>query len=175
MNEKDIVRQRILTLAGLSDGPNGPFGSSGGDVAARLVDGWAAERRLLQRVLDETKGDDVQATIQMWHDRTTAFLDKAEPGKGEWRDRDGNRWVAADVLRILDDLRNRIGTWRAESAPPPAPANADAARAARALELAALRESLGEDAAVLEDALEEALDDEDEDDEDDHDPMIDPR
>lgn len=160
MNQKDIVQQRIRTLSGLIDAPNGPFGASGGEVAARLVDSWAAERRLLQRLSDETKGDDVLATIQLWQDRTTAFLAKAGPDEGAWRDRDGNRWVATDVLRILGDLRARIETWRAEAAPAAPAGDAEAARAARALEIAALRESLGGDES-LDEALDEALDDED--------------
>lgn len=160
MQQRDVVTQRIRTLGGLLAGPDGPFGAAGGAVGQRLLDGWAAERRLLQRLLDETKGDDVLATIAMWRDRTAAFLAKAGPDDGEWRDRDGHRWVAADVLRMLDDLAGRIDTWRgAAEGAAGAPAAADVAAArqrVRDAELAALREAAGDE---LDEA--EALDDDD--------------
>lgn len=155
MNQRDILNQRILTLAGLTAGPNGPFGATGGDVAARLLEGWASERRLLLRLLDETKGTDVLSTIQMWHDRTTAFVAKAGPGDGAWRDRDGHQWVAVDVLRILDDVRSRIEAWQAEVRPAAAPEGVEAARAVREVELAALREAIGDDDADLAEALDD--------------------
>lgn len=155
MRQKNILSQRIMTLTGLTAGPNGPFGAAGGDVAQRLVNGWAAERRLLQRLLDETKGDDVLATVAMWHDRTTAFLAKAGEGEGSWRDRDGHVWVGSDVLRVLEDVRQRIDTWQSEAAPPAAPAAGSAAVAVREAELAALREVLGDDDADLSEALED--------------------
>ncbi len=155
MRQKNILSQRIMTLTGLTAGPNGPFGAAGGDVAQRLVDGWAAERRLLQRLLDETKGDDVLATVAMWHDRTTAFLAKAGEGEGSWRDRDGHVWVGSDVLRVLEDVRQRIDTWQSEAAPPAAPAAGGGTVAVREAELAALREALGDDDADLSEALED--------------------
>lgn len=161
MQQRDVVAQRILTLSGMLAGPDGPFGATGGAVGRRLVEGWAAERRLLQRLLDETKGDDVLATVAIWHDRTSAFLAKAGADEGAWRDRDGHVWVAADVLRMLDDLVNRIGAWRsATEAGGPARAGAPTAatrQAVRDAELAALREAAGDE--LDED---EILDDDDE-------------
>jgi len=156
VRQKNILSQRIMTLTGLTAGPNGPFGAAGGEVAQRLVDGWAAERRLLQRLLDETKGDDVLATVAMWHDRTTAFLAKAGEGEGSWRDRDGHLWVGSDVLRVLEDVRQRIDAWQAEAEPAPAAGVGGGVReAVREAELAALREALGDDDADLAEALED--------------------
>lgn len=160
MQQRDVVAQRILTLSGLLAGPDGPFGASGGAIGRRLVEGWAAERRLLQRLLDETKGDDVLATVAIWHDRTAAFLAKAGAEEGAWRDRDGHVWVAADVLRMLDDLVNRIGAWRSVSeaggGTPAAAPPAATRQALRDAELAALREAAGDE---LDEA--EVLDDDD--------------
>jgi hypothetical protein len=111
VDQREVVRQRILTLDGLLADPNGPFGQSGGDLAAKLAAGWRSERRLLRRILDETKADDVRATLQVWHERTAAFAEKAEDDDPNWRDRDGHVWHAREVLRLLDDFRRRLEAW----------------------------------------------------------------
>ena len=118
MNARDVVAQRITTLDGLLASPSGPFSGRGGPLAERLAAGWHAERRLLQRILDESRGADLQATIGLWNERTAAFLERSEEGAASWHDRDGHVWYASDVLRILEDLERRIDTWLAEDGAP---------------------------------------------------------
>ncbi len=111
MDQREVVRQRILTLDGLLADPNGPFGTSGGALAKRLADGWNTERRLLGRILAETKGDDVRATLGRWQERTAAFAEKSEADEPSWNDKEGTVWRAEEVLRLLDDFARRLDAW----------------------------------------------------------------
>ncbi|MFN8424077.1 MAG: amidohydrolase family protein [Anaerolineae bacterium] len=62
----------------------------------------------------------------MWQDRTTAFLAKAGPDEGAWRDRDGNRWSchrrpahprrSAGAHRLA---RRGLRRWRQRARPRP--------------------------------------------------------
>jgi hypothetical protein len=181
VDQREVVRQRILTLDGLLADPNGPFGQTGGDLAAKLAAGWRSERRLLRRIVDETKGDDVRATLQVWQERTAAFAEKAEGDDPSWRDRDGHVWHAREVLRLLDDFRRRLEAWiqeetgaqgsqprgdeRRQSAAPPgvaAEAGAQTPLSPAEAELAAQvrREAIAEG---LHDELDDAHDDDAED------------
>ena len=111
MNEREIVDQRIVTLSGLLDTPGGPLGPSAGSLGRDLAASWDAERRLLQRILRETPANDVRATIAQWHERTAAFVERSTDPTPSWKDRDGNTWDAREVLRILEDIRQRIEIW----------------------------------------------------------------
>jgi len=164
VDARDVVNQRVTTLDGLLADPTGPFRGSGGPLADRLAEGWRAERRLLRRILDESRGGDVRATLGLWTERTSAFLDRSAEGDASWQDRDGHVWDAADVLRILEDLARRIDTWlaedgRAETAAATAPHPADADQAASRTAPSAA-EAQDEDDALLE-ALAGDEDDED--------------
>ena len=86
MEQREVVRQRILTLDGLLADPNGPFGQAAGPLADKLAGGWRSERRLLRRIIDETKGDDVHGTLERWYERTAAFADGSEDEEPSWRD-----------------------------------------------------------------------------------------
>ncbi len=139
MNAREVVEQRIVTLKGLLDTPGGPLGPAAGSLGRDLAASWEAERRLLQRILHESRAGDVHATIAQWRERTAGFLERASEPAPSWSDRDGNTWDAREVIRILDDVRQRIDIWLAgERAPgpaadPPNPsARRDAAGAAKA-------------------------------------------
>lgn len=172
MDARDVVAQRVTTLDGLLADPSGPFAGGGGPLAERLAEGWRAERRLLRRILDESRGADVRATIGLWTERTGAFLERSAEGDASWQDRDGHVWDAADVLRILEDLTRRIDTWLAEdgrAAAEPRPAAGAAAPADRLGERAAASAPAPAPAGAADDddALVEALADDDDDEDDD--------
>jgi len=114
MTDRAVVEQRITTLTGLLETPGGPLGPAAGKIGEELLDSWRAERRLLQRILKETVGEDVSATISLWYERTAAFAERSDSDRPAWRDREGNLWVADDVLRSLDDMRQRIAIWLAD-------------------------------------------------------------
>jgi hypothetical protein len=111
VSDRAVLEQRVVTLGGLIETPGGPLGSSGGTIGARLVAGWAAERRLLERILAESQGDQVRPTIETWHDRTLTFIAGTQDDAPHWTDRAGNRWDAREVLALLDDIRERLDTW----------------------------------------------------------------
>ena len=178
MDARDVVAQRITTLDGLLAAPGGPFGGRGGAVAEQLTAAWRAERRLLARILDESRGGDVRATIDLWNERTRAFLERSAADDAHWRDREGHEWHAEDVLRLLGDLERRIDAWlrdpaRAEAgsaAPPTPPSGPTAAPGGGASAAAPPGAAPGSSVAApdFDPALEAAAeDDEDEDDDDD--------
>lgn len=117
MNEREIVEQRIVTLSGLLETPGGPLGPAAGSLGRDLAASWDAERRLLERILRETKGGDVMATIAQWQERTAAFVERATDPTPSWSDRDGNTWDAREVVRILSDIQQRIDIWLAAEPP----------------------------------------------------------
>lgn len=114
MTEREIIEQRIRTLDGLLQAPGGPLGAAGGQLADRLSEGWRAEQRLLNRILDESKGKSLRATISLWQERTSAFAESSDDERPSWRDREGNVWDAIEVLRILEDLDRRLEAWMQE-------------------------------------------------------------
>lgn len=113
LSAREVLEQRSSTLASLLEAPGGPFGASSGALGARLAERWRAELRLIARILDETpQGGAVLGTLDIWHARTTTFMagsDRAEP---EWTDRQGILWRSGEVIEILDDLRDRLASWR---------------------------------------------------------------
>jgi hypothetical protein len=108
MTPRDVVDRRIATLTGLLHMPGGALGRAGGGLAARLQGEWAAERRLLERLLADTTGDDVMTTIQHWRDRTASFAARSGDVSPSWTDRLGQAWDAQTVLSLLDDTEARI-------------------------------------------------------------------
>lgn len=113
MRAREVVEQRIVTLSGLLETPGGPLGPAAGALGRDLAASWEAERRLLKRILHESAGGDVQATIAQWRERTAAFLERASGPAPSWSDREGHVWDAREVLRILDDVLQRIDIWLA--------------------------------------------------------------
>jgi hypothetical protein len=116
MNERTVLDQRVTTLDGLIDA-GGLLGPAGANLGAQLRSSWEAERRLLRRILAETAGNDVRATLELWQARTTAFLARAEEPNPGWLDRDGNRWDAEQVLGLLADTLERLDAWLAADEP----------------------------------------------------------
>jgi hypothetical protein len=111
LDEKTVLDHRLTTLNGLLDAPGGPLGSNAGDLGARLRADWLAEQRLLSRLLAETSGDDVRATIQSWRRRTEAFVARSSDPSPHWTDKEGITWNARQVLTLLDDAQERIDRW----------------------------------------------------------------
>lgn len=124
MNERQILEQRIITLDGLLATPGGPLGPKAGPLATQFHQRWQIERRLLHRVLDETPADAppqaVLETLQLWQDRTAAFVRKSPDERPSWTDREGLVWDAQEVLAVLDDIRERIEAWLAGATLPEA-------------------------------------------------------
>jgi hypothetical protein len=72
---------------------------------------------LLERVLNEAKGDQVRPTMDAWRRRTQEFIERADEESPSWVDREGNRWNAHEVLELLDDAQDRIDSWEAAPGP----------------------------------------------------------
>ncbi|MCE7938465.1 hypothetical protein DCC79_05170 [bacterium] len=117
MNERSILEQRVVTLNGLLDIPEGPLGSKAGTLGRQFRERWRAERRLIQRILEEAPQDaadaDMTATLALWRDRTTAFIRGTNDEQPSWTDRHGTVWDAHLVLALLDDVQERIEAWKA--------------------------------------------------------------
>ncbi len=116
MNERSILEQRVVTLNGLLDIPEGPLGSKAGSLGRQFRERWQAERRLIKRILEEAPGDgsdaDMTATLALWRDRTSAFVRGASTDHPSWTDRHGTVWDANLVLSLLDDVQERIEAWK---------------------------------------------------------------
>jgi hypothetical protein len=112
MDEKRILEQRIVTLTGLLDTPGGPLGPTAGALGQRLRQSWDAERRLLCRLLSDTRDGDLRATMGLWFERTSAFLRQSADDPATWTDRDGHQWDAAQVLELLADVQERLDSWQ---------------------------------------------------------------
>jgi hypothetical protein len=116
MNERAILIQRVTTLSGLLDTPGGPLGPKAGGLSQQLQAGWEAERRLIQRIIEETPADapdaEIEATLDIWRDRTAAFIKSSDSDRPTWTDRQGTVWDAQSVLAILEDIRERIEAWQ---------------------------------------------------------------
>jgi hypothetical protein len=117
MDERQILSQRLATLDALLDGSGGLSGAGGAQIAERLSAGWAAERRLIQRLLAEAGTGDVRATIQLWRERTQGFLAKSQDPDPGWTDASGQRWDARGVLMLLDDVEERLDSWQLADLP----------------------------------------------------------
>lgn len=111
MDEKTVLDHRLATLNGLLDAPGGPLGSNAGELGARLRADWLAEQRLLSRLLAETSGDDVRATIESWRRRTEAFVARSNDPSPHWTDKEGITWDAHQVLALLEGAQERIDRW----------------------------------------------------------------
>lgn len=118
MDERKILEQRVATLNGLLETTGGSLGPAGGALGTTLRGKWEAERRLLRRVLAETPGQDVRATLDLWGERTAAFMEKSGDS-ASWHDREGIEWHAAAVLDILVDIEERLNSWREAEQPLP--------------------------------------------------------
>lgn len=122
MDERNILEQRIVTLSGLLDGPNGPNGPLGpaaGALGERLRQSWEAERRLLARILADAQDGDVHTTLDIWTERTSAFLRQQGDAPPTWMDRQGNQWHAEQVLTLLEDIQERLDSWQRADEPLP--------------------------------------------------------
>jgi hypothetical protein len=110
MDERQILEQRLATLNGLLDTRVGALGPAAGVLGGQLRSKWEMERRLLGRVLAETPGGDIRATLDLWGERTANFLEKNGDG-ASWNDKDGFKWEAESVLNILIDVEERLNSW----------------------------------------------------------------
>jgi hypothetical protein len=111
VNQRGVLTQRITTLTGLLETPGGPLGPNAGPLGDRLRRDWEVERRLLERLLTETDGDDVSTTIGRWRTRTETFIARSAGGTATWTDRQGCVWEAPAVLLLLADTQDRIDRW----------------------------------------------------------------
>lgn len=116
MNERTVLEQRVTTLDGLIDA-GGLLGPAGAALGQQLRSSWEEERRLLRRILAETGGDDVRATLALWTARTEAFVAQSGDPNPGWQDRDGHRWDAQQVLSLLADTVERLDAWLAADEP----------------------------------------------------------
>jgi hypothetical protein len=116
MNERTVLEQRITTLDDLV-AAGGVLGPAGASLGQRLRSGWEVERRLLGRIVAETPGDDVRATLALWQARTEAFVAKSDAEAPGWTDKEGNHWDAREVLALLDDTVERLDAWLAADEP----------------------------------------------------------
>jgi hypothetical protein len=114
MHARQVLDQRRSTLAGLLATPHGPLGPNAGQLGERLRGTWELELRLVERLLAETPGDDVLATIAAWRSRTEAFVARSAPSRTAWTDRSGVVWNGPDVLAVLADLDDRVRRWLGE-------------------------------------------------------------
>ena len=108
--ERAVLVQRVSTLKSLLEG-DVIIGAAGAALGQRLRGSWVAEQRLLQRILAETLGDDVRATLGLWQARTEAFVARSGVEAPGWTDGEGVRWEAVTVLAILADTVERLDTW----------------------------------------------------------------
>jgi hypothetical protein len=111
VDERQVIEQRIATLDALLDTPGGPLGPAAGDLGDRLRQGWQDERRLLRRILVDASSGHVTSTVAVWRARTEAFMRQANGASPGWRDKDGHYWDAGEVLRLLDDIEERLRGW----------------------------------------------------------------
>ena len=111
MNERDVLEQRLATLLGLLSAPAGPLGPNAGALGEQLRAAWETEARLIERLLAETPGADVLATVRAWRSRTLAFAERSPVEAPTWTDKQGRVWNAPDVLMTLDDLTDRVERW----------------------------------------------------------------
>ena len=117
MDERQILGQRLATLDALLEGSGGLSGSGASALGERLRSGWAAERRLIQRLLDESAGGDLRATMALWQERTAGFLARASDPEPAWTDGAGQRWEARAVLGLLADIAERLDSWQLADEP----------------------------------------------------------
>ncbi len=109
LDARNLIEQRATTLRSLLDAPGGPFGTQSGDLGKRLAERWRLELRLIDRVLEETPDHKpVGPTLELWQQRTEAFVESSESEAPAWTDRQGQRWQALAVLEVLSDLEERL-------------------------------------------------------------------
>ena len=102
----------MTTLTSLLDAPGAPLGASSSPLGAQFNARWGQERRLIERILDETaQGVAVNHTLRLWHRRTEAFLQSSTAEQPVWKDRHGQVWPADVVLELLADLEDRLSSW----------------------------------------------------------------
>jgi len=131
-NAREALAGRAQVLGSLTAA--GAIRGGAAELTGSLQAGWLAERRLIDRILADTPGDQsVFTTLDRWEERTRAFSQKAGRTDAAWTDKQGEAWRADQVLGLIADLRDRLSAWvekpQAEN-PTPAPVADPAARAA---------------------------------------------
>jgi hypothetical protein len=116
---REILEHRLATLEALLESRQ-PLTGGDGAVGDHLKSGWAAERSLIARILEETAGPNVTDTMALWRSRTERFVASSEDRVPGWQDARGQRWDARRVLALLDEMDERIAAWSG-SATDPAP------------------------------------------------------
>lgn len=112
MDTREFLKKRLLTLDSLTR--TGAFrrgSGAAGDVGAQLALEWETEKRLIKRVLAEPT--EPTQTLLEWRDRTENFRDKF-PERESWTDQQGNEWIAALVLKGIDNLIEHIENFSTE-------------------------------------------------------------
>ncbi len=110
MDSRGVLEHRLATLDSLLEGPPPVTGGSA-EVGRGLRERWAAERRLLVKLMAESKGLDVADTAALWRDRTERFIESSGGRVDGWVDTSGTRWNAELVLGLLDELQERLDQW----------------------------------------------------------------
>lgn len=143
-NAREALASRAQTLGTLTAA--GAIRGGGAELTGNLHAGWLAERRLIERILAETAGEQsVFATLDHWEDRTRAFQQRSGAADAAWSDKQGERWRADQVLSLILDLRDRLSAWQ-EKGPAAGGAVAAAASAAATADHPALE---GDSAATM--------------------------
>lgn len=118
-NAREALASRAQTLGTLTAA--GAIRGGGAELTGNLHAGWLAERRLIERILAETAGEQsVFATLDHWENRTRAFQQRSGAADAAWSDKQGERWRADQVLSLILDLRDRLSAWQEKG-----PATAD--------------------------------------------------
>ncbi len=109
MTDREFLQRRLDTLHSLTGAAVLTGGGSGGGLQNTLHGVWAAEARLLARILAEP--GEVGPILAAWQERTHAFMAR-HPARAGWADAQGNAWDAAQVLSLLSDLQTRLEALR---------------------------------------------------------------
>jgi hypothetical protein len=128
LDDRGILDYRLKTLDGLLGGRSPLEGATASSLTAQLRNPWQAESRLLRRLLEDAEGSNVRDTVQLWHQRTSRFLESSKDEVPGWVDGKGVAWDARLVLELLAETQERLERWTAAPGPiepePPAAATA---------------------------------------------------
>ncbi len=115
MTDLEFLKRRIQTLTALLGAPGGAVQSRDGEVLATLRANWETERRLLERIVEESRDRPPREVVAAWRQRTERFLACASDPDPSWQDRAGRTWWARPVLSALIDLEERLAVWAESS------------------------------------------------------------
>ena len=111
MDARGVLEHRLKTLEGLLSGPTPLSGGSESGLADQLTGRWQAERRLLNRVLEEASHTPVDQVVGRWATRTERFLEAADTEDPGWTDAHGQYWDATVTFDLLLETQERLERW----------------------------------------------------------------